>query len=107
MGFNLYNQMDTHILSSHANASVDFFYKKGRYSTIVWIPANFLAEGVHCCGVDAMSYKPFQVHFHDIKKFNFNVVDGVDQGSVRGEYAGVFPGVIRPQLNWEEVQRIN
>ncbi len=102
LGFNLYNQMDVHILSSHQKNKKEK-YDVGIYQTIVWLPANFLAEGVHYCGIAAMSYKPiFKVHFHDIKQFSFNITDLQSENTVRGNYTGEFPGIIRPELNWNE-----
>ena len=105
-GLNLYNYKEVHILSSHqknGNAK----YEKGIYQTTVWFPSNILAEGIHYCGVAAMSYRGiFRVHFHDINKFKFNVVDIQDQYTARGNYTGEFPGVIRPVLNWEEIKSL-
>jgi lipopolysaccharide transport system ATP-binding protein len=107
IGFNLYNQNDVHIMSSHNNKTIKNF-QKGTYSTVVWLPANFLAEGMHYCGIAAMSYTPiFRIHFHDVKKFSFNINDLNDSSTVRGEYTGEFPGIVRPLLKWSEVQTKN
>lgn len=104
MGFNLYNQMDVHVLSSHQNIEEKVKnYKPGKYEVVVWLPENFMAEGIHYCGVAAMSYRPFTVHFHDLKTFSFNVVDIQNGETVRGNYTGEFPGVIRPKLNWTNI----
>lgn len=106
IGFNLYNELDIHIFSSHNNR-IKYAYNEGRFSTIVWLPENFLTEGLHYCGIAAMSYSPiFKVHFHDIKKISFNVNDIQDNDTARGVYTGIFPGIIRPILFWDDIQII-
>lgn len=104
-GFNLYNQQDVHILSSHDTANLGFEYVPGIYEATIWIPPNFLSEGMHYCGLAAMSYTPFQVHYHDIGSIGFNVNDKSDGNTVRGTYGGTFPGVIRPQLMWNKIEQ--
>lgn len=104
LGINLYNNEEVHILSSHQKNQIQN-YNKGIYQTIVWFPSNFLSEGFHFCGVAAMSYKGFfRVHFHDINKFSFNIIDGFVENTARGiVYKGKFPGVVRPILEWDNV----
>ncbi|TDD75955.1 ABC transporter ATP-binding protein [Flavobacterium caseinilyticum] len=104
LGINLYNNEEIHILSSHQKNQIQN-YNKGIYQTIVWFPGNFLSEGFHFCGVAAMSYKGFfRVHFHDINKFSFNIIDGFVENTARGiVYKGKFPGVVRPILEWDNV----
>jgi lipopolysaccharide transport system ATP-binding protein len=102
-GFNLYNQLDVHILSSHDTLNAGKTFYPGIYSVTVWLPQNFLTEGVHYCGVAAMSYKPFTVHFHDVAKIGFNISDKQSGETVRGNYTGTFPGVIRPKLIWDKI----
>ncbi|HEY4324111.1 MAG TPA: polysaccharide ABC transporter ATP-binding protein [Mucilaginibacter sp.] len=103
IGFNLFTQTDVHILSSHDTVNTEKKYLKGTYDTVVWLPANLLSEGIHYCGIAAMSYKPFTVHFHDINKFVFNIQDLQIQteDSSRGIYTGNIPGAVRPKLTWD------
>lgn len=107
LGLNLYNNEETHILSSHQKDQI-LNYGIGIYQTIVWFPNNFLSEGIHFCGVAAMSYKGvFRVHFHDINKFCFNIIDEFSTSTARGtSYKGKFPGIVRPILNWDNVIRL-
>jgi lipopolysaccharide transport system ATP-binding protein len=95
--------MDVHILSSHDTLNQNKTYTPGIYKATVWLPENFLTEGMHYCGVAVMSYKPFTVHFHDVAKIGFNISDRQNGETVRGNYTGVFPGVIRPKLNWDKI----
>ena len=104
LGLNLYNNEEVHILSSHQKDQ-NLNYDVGIYQTIVWFPNNFLSEGIHFCGVAAMSYKGiFTVHFHDINKFCFNIIDEISIDTARGmKYKGKLPGIVRPILNWDDI----
>jgi lipopolysaccharide transport system ATP-binding protein len=101
-GINLYNNHNIHILSSHDNQNN--IYQKGNNSITAWIPGNFLSEGLHTISVALMSYSPFIVHFHKTNVISFTVLDnGIS--SVRGEYGGHFPGIVRPMLNWTTLNK--
>ena len=104
LGINLYNNEEIHILSSHQKKE-NITYKVGIYQSIVWFPNNFLSEGYHFCGIAAMSYKGvFRVHFHDVNKFSFNIIDDFEKNTARGsDYKGKFPGIVRPILHWDNV----
>jgi lipopolysaccharide transport system ATP-binding protein len=43
---------------------------------------------------------PVHVHFFERDIVAFQVVDSMDGNSARGDYAGPFPGVVRPLLKW-------
>jgi lipopolysaccharide transport system ATP-binding protein len=43
---------------------------------------------------------PVHVHFHEQEALAFEVVETGEGASVRGDYQGQYPGVIRPMLNW-------
>lgn len=101
-GFNLFAEDGTHILTSH---DVEFALgknklNKGKYSSTVWIPGNFLSENSYNVSVAIMSYNPFMVHFHEMDAVSFAIFDTTDQNSARGIYGGKMPGLIRPILSW-------
>ncbi|CAN5251719.1 ABC transporter ATP-binding protein [soil metagenome] len=73
----------------------------GTYTSTVWIPGNFLAEGTFFVTAVLTSYKPINVHFSERDVVSFNVVDTTEGDSARGDYAGVLPGIVRPVLEWE------
>jgi lipopolysaccharide transport system ATP-binding protein len=73
----------------------------GRYTSTAWIPGNFLAEGAFVVDAAVTTFIPFNVHFHESSTIAFQVVDSIDGDSVRGDYAGTLPGVVRPMLKWE------
>lgn len=73
----------------------------GMYTSTVWIPGNFLAEGTVFVTAAVSTYAPFIVHFVERDAVTFNVIDSLEGDSVRGDYAGLLPGVVRPELEWE------
>lgn len=105
-GFNLYDNLGTHIFSSHdiEKAKANAPQSKGVYKATVTIPGNFLAEGLHIAGVAIMSYDPYIVHFHEKEAISFIVKDTIDGDTARGIYGGSMPGVVRPILKWQNVK---
>jgi lipopolysaccharide transport system ATP-binding protein len=73
----------------------------GRHVATARIPGNFLAEGSLIVGVAISTMDPVTVHVHERDAVAFEVVDSLDGGSARGDYAGPMPGVLRPLLRWE------
>jgi lipopolysaccharide transport system ATP-binding protein len=102
-GFNLYNQQQIHILSSHDTNSphIKQARKKGVYISTVWIPANLLAEGIFRIGIALFEINPFLIHCIEDFVLTFRVIDVIDGSTARGYYTGDFPGLVRPLLNWE------
>jgi lipopolysaccharide transport system ATP-binding protein len=72
----------------------------GDYTSVVWIPGNYLSEGTLVVGAAITTYIPFQVHFFEQDAVAFQVIDSLEGNSARGDFAGVMPGVVRPLLNW-------
>ena len=101
-GFNLFNSHNVHILSSHDKFSLTL--KKslllGIHKKTIIIPGNLLSEGCYNCGFAIMRYGPFQIEFYELDLVGFNVIDEFGKDTVRGEYSGHFPGLIRPDLEW-------
>lgn len=102
-GFNLFNNHNIHILSSHDKDSNNLIIpvSKGIYKKRVVIPGNFLAEGEYNCSFAIMRYNPFQVEFHEMEVVGFNIIDENGDNTARGNYTGKFPGLVRPLLNWK------
>jgi len=102
-GFNLFNNQNIHILSSHdSNSStLKISLPKGIYRRSIIIPGNLLAEGGYNCSFAIMRYNPFIVEFHEMDIVSFNVIDEIGNNTVRGRYSGRFPGIVRPLLNWK------
>ena len=73
----------------------------GHYTSTVWIPGNFLAEGTLTVGAAISTMDPVRVYLHEQEAIAFQVVDSMEGNTARGEYAASMPGVIRPLLRWE------
>lgn len=101
-GFNLFNSHNLHILSSHdkLSSTLKEGLEIGIHKTSIVIPRNLLAEGDYNCSFAIMRYGPFHVEFHEIDVVGFNIIDEVGDKTVRGNYSGDFPGLIRPNLQW-------
>lgn len=72
----------------------------GHYVSAVTIPGNYLSEGTVIVGVAISTMDPVIVHFYEADAVAFQVIDSLDGDSVRGDYAGPFPGAVRPWLKW-------
>jgi lipopolysaccharide transport system ATP-binding protein len=72
----------------------------GTYESTMWIPGNFLSEGVYSVGAALSTIEPLAVHFFEPDAVSFQVADSMEGDSVRGRSAGPYPGVVRPRLDW-------
>jgi lipopolysaccharide transport system ATP-binding protein len=74
----------------------------GHYTSTLCIPGNFLSEGTLMVGAAVSTLSPVRIHFYEKDVVAFQVIDRRAEGSARGDYAGDFPGVVRPLLPWED-----
>jgi lipopolysaccharide transport system ATP-binding protein len=65
------------------------------------VPAHLLAEGRVFMLAAVVSYNPDRVHALERDAVSFQVVDRRGADVVRKYYAGRWPGVIRPTLDWD------
>lgn len=79
----------------------------GRYRSIAWIPGNYLAEGTMIVNVSLDAVEPLDYLFKVRQAVAFHVVDTTDGDSARGNYAGPFPGLVRPLLKWSNEQDLS
>ncbi|MCU0565592.1 MAG: ABC transporter ATP-binding protein [Oculatellaceae cyanobacterium Prado106] len=103
---NLFNENGVHILSSHDLFSdlKDQPRCPGIYSSTMWIPRNFLAEGNIIASVALMRVDPFFVHLHELDAVAFNVSDPMDGTSARGHCTMPIPGIVRPIFKWNSAR---
>lgn len=73
---------------------------KGQFCSTAWIPQNFLAEGTVIVSGYILTEDPYILHAEEKHALIFQVVDTLEGDSVRGDYAGHMPGVVRPLLKW-------
>jgi lipopolysaccharide transport system ATP-binding protein len=73
----------------------------GRYRSSVVIPGNFFAEGMFSVDIAMSTMAPAVIiHFNERGLLSFHVHDDGQGDSVRGIYAGPYPGIVRPMLPW-------
>lgn len=75
----------------------------GRYRSTAWIPGNYLAEGTMIVNASLDRVEPLEWLFKVRQAVAFHVTDSTDGDSARGNYAGEFPGLVRPLLKWGTV----
>lgn len=104
--YSLFNGQGINVLNSHDVVSElrKIPREKGSYSSTMWIPENFLSEGVLIAGAAVIHVAPFSILFHEIDAVAFNVVDHIRGDSARGDYVLGFPGIVRPLLQWNTVK---
>jgi lipopolysaccharide transport system ATP-binding protein len=73
----------------------------GRWVSTVWIPGNFLAEGMIFVEAGLVTINPHIDQFEERDVVAFQVIDSMDGDSARGDYAGSMHGVVRPLLKWQ------
>ena len=64
------------------------------------VPGNFLAEGRVFVLAAVCSYDPATVHVIEQDAVSFQVIDRSQGDAVRGRWGGVWPGVMRPMMEW-------
>ncbi|MFD2939577.1 ABC transporter ATP-binding protein [Flavobacterium notoginsengisoli] len=102
-GLNLFNTQGVHILSSHDkdSESLEKPLKIGVHKKTITLPGKILAEGTYSCSFAIMRYSPFVVELHEMEVVGFNILEIKSDKTMRGDYSGRFPGLIRPLLKWE------
>jgi lipopolysaccharide transport system ATP-binding protein len=105
-GFNFYNSNGINLFDSHEQTKKWRHVErpKGIHECRVWIPGNFLAEGLIQVGVAVFTLEPFTIHFQEKEILTFNIYDDLNEDSARGsKYTGDFPGLLRPKLEWDSI----
>ena len=77
----------------------DEMLSPGIYRSTMWIPPRFLNNGLFVVGVAVTSMSPVVVHFFEQDALRFHVIDDLFDAS-RNDYTQEFPGVVRPDLDW-------
>ncbi len=73
----------------------------GLYRTRMEIPGNLLSEGCMILSPALSTANPVRVHYYEKDAAAFQVTDPMEGGSARGDYAGPYPGVVRPVFQWQ------
>jgi lipopolysaccharide transport system ATP-binding protein len=103
--FHFYNEEGVYVFIAHDSDPVWRHQPRpaGKYTSTAWIPGNLLAEGSLIVGAAVSTHNPVIIHFYERDAVAFQVIDGVEGDSARGDYGGAMPGVVRPLLHWETV----
>jgi lipopolysaccharide transport system ATP-binding protein len=72
----------------------------GSYTSTAWIPGNLLTEGMLFVHSAVITISPDIKQFFERDVVAFQVVEGSDGNSARGDWAGAMKGVVRPLLQW-------
>ena len=78
----------------------------GRVKSTCFIPGNLLAEGQIRVLVGLTTQNPNEVLALERDAVSFMVVDHSEGDGARGEWAGHFPGAMRPLLDWQ-IERLS
>lgn len=76
----------------------------GRYRSTAWIPGNYLAEGTLFVDVEMLTLEPAIEQFRERQTVAFMITDSCEGDSARGDWAGPFPGAVRPMLKWNTTE---
>jgi lipopolysaccharide transport system ATP-binding protein len=103
--FHLYNEEG---VCAFVTAATDPEWRRrpkpvGHYVSRVTIPGNFLSEGTLIVDAAISTMDPATVHAHEREVVAFQVIDSIDGDSMRGDYGGSVPGVVRPRLDWQTI----
>ena len=101
-GLNVYNQENLNIFDSHDTEFSKELQqiKKGRHQATVWIPGHLLQEGKFSINFALFLPQPLDVFLHPKDVLCFELHTDFLKPGARGNYADVFPGIIRPWLKW-------
>lgn len=101
-GFNLHKN-DVNVFDSHSVTIQEYTlpHSKGKYRTVGWIYPNLLNEGDFIIGVALFNHNEGIIHCHVQDALAFSVIDGIEVNTPKGKSGGVFPGLIRPSLEWK------
>ncbi|MFL6229630.1 MAG: hypothetical protein ACJ741_12735, partial [Pyrinomonadaceae bacterium] len=72
----------------------------GTYVSRAHIPGNFMAEGTTLVDAWLGNSDPHVAFCRVPEAVAFQVIDSLDGDTARGDYAGPFPGAVRPILEW-------
>lgn len=74
------------------------------YRSVMWIPPHLLNSGLYSVGIALTSVNPTVLHFYERDALRLHVVEDLHHPDRNG-YTQVFPGVVRPDLKWDLVQK--
>lgn len=73
----------------------------GRYVSTVWIPGNFLSDGMLFVSSGMGTLNPPIRQFYERDVVAFKVIDNLESGGARGNWTGTMGGLVRPLFKWD------
>ena len=75
---------------------------RGRYTSIVTVPGNFLSEGLMLVNVALHTLEPVQIlQYHVREAAAFQTIDNMEGETARGDWTGNMNSAVRPKLEWK------
>lgn len=74
---------------------------EGKVTSTCTIPGNLLAEGYIRVLVGLTTHEPVEAYTIERDAVAFTIIDRTNGNGARGMYVGVFPGIVRPLLDWD------
>ena len=75
---------------------------KGIYTSTVWVPGNYLSEGVQYITASMVALEAYTCAvFSEEDTICFKVVDPIEDDASRGDWKQKMPGLVRPLLEWQ------
>ena len=102
LGHNLHNNWGLHVFDVH-DVNHPLYrqpHETGTYTSVVWIPANFLNTGSYVVSSAVFNHQMQRIHFHEREALLFSVYDVAEDETPRGLSSGEFAGAVRPLLEW-------
>ena len=105
-GLHFWNEEGIHLFTSYDLHNKEWRTRNlgiGLCKSVCKIPGNFLAEGRISVSLLISTHLPLPMGHINVKDIvSFNIFDPFSGDTVRGDYDVVWPGVVRPMLEWED-----
>lgn len=101
--FFLYDEKGICVLMTADNVQKtkqQWVHQPGQYRSTVTIPANLLAESRYVIKLSLSNLNRKAKYVVEPDCVAFSVVDPMDGTTVRGNWAGIWEGTVRPMLDW-------
>lgn len=99
----LHNEENVKIFNAHDSdpAWLNRPRLEGQYKSIVWIPGNFLSEGILFVNSGIYRLNPDNKQFYETAVVSFQVTENIAPSLARGGWVGLMTGAVRPLFEWQ------
>ena len=99
----LHNEENVKIFNAH-DSDPEWLNRprpEGRYKSIVWIPGNFLSEGILFVNSGIYRLNPDNKQLYETAVVSFQVTENNAPSLARGGWTGLMTGAVRPLFKWQ------